>query len=355
MLSLLSGTSYLEHWLLYLVSDGVLLLSLGTLLVAMLAIGIRMRHVARERRWQRLHALWDPNILSVLCGDATPEDFHLLVQSGQELDCIHFLAPYGYRLRGSDLGVLAKVAEPYLPLVAERLTHRSPGVRIWAINVLSLFGLDRHEQQIAERLEDPIVAVALFAAATLLSHHREHYLERVLKQLPRFEHWNRHALASLLSDLGPASVSLLEAIYADPKQPVRTRVIAAEALGLANAYQASHTALLLLGSETNQELLVATLELLGNVSQGVRLDAVRAICKSPNDVLRLHAMRTLRKLGMRADLPVFREALDDSNIWVARQAALALQELGDSATLDTRTRGDDARAALFRQVLASAL
>lgn len=343
------------HWLLLVLIDSILVLTLFTALFGLMAMLLRLQYNQHQRKWQRLHQKWDRDLLDVLSGETSAEDFRMLVEKGQELDFVRFLAPYGYRLRGGDLERLGELARRYLPFVVERLQHNSPGVRLWAINVLDLFGMPAHEEAVARSLSDKSPAVAMFAATTLLSHQCIHHIERIIDQLPRFEKWNINALANLLVRAGPGVQPLLQDVYLDRQRPVRTRVIAAEALGRGNAYQALNAALLTLGSEDNQDILVATLHLLACISQGREIEAVRALCRSSNNVLRINAMNTMRQLAVPADLPLFRQALEDSSPWVARHAALALRDLGDTETL--RSVADNAkhpRAAVARYVLALA-
>ncbi|HTQ99508.1 MAG TPA: HEAT repeat domain-containing protein, partial [Candidatus Acidoferrum sp.] len=331
----------------------IVVLTLMTIVFALLAIHLRFQHNRRDRGWQALRTRWDADILDVLSGDRGIDEFRRQVLPAQELDFIRFLAPYAYRLRGSDLDILAQLARHYLAHVEPMLAHRSPGVRIWAVNVLGLFGMPEKETVIASMLSDESPAVAMFAAGTLLSHQRTEFIDRIFDEFHRFHKWNTNALANLLVRAGPKAISSLERVYLDEKRPARTRVIAAEALGRCNAYSALNAALLVLGNENDVDILVATLHLLAHISQGRHIDAIRRICNSPNDVLRITAVRTLRTLGAHADLPAFRKAFTDVNPWVARHAALALRELGDNATLQTAADDEaNPRCMMARQILA---
>src|SRR5688572_1041464 len=62
----------------------------------------------------------------------------------------------------------------------------------------------------------------------------------------------------------------------------------------------------------------------------------------------------MRKLGTQDDMPMFRQSLEqDGNIWVARQAALALKQFGDTTTLKKiATDAQHPRSTLTRQILA---
>ncbi len=342
-----------QHWVLLGVTESILLLTLMTIAFAFMAIYLRLVHNRRERYWQALHSKWDKDILNVLSGDRSIADFLMLVESGQELDFIRFLAPFAYRLRGSDLDILAQLAQPHLAHVEQQLKHKSPGVRIWAINIFGLFGMPAQEDSIAAMLTDHSPAVAMFAASTLLSHQRTGFVMPIIGQMHRFNKWNIHALADLLVRSGPKAIPMMQNVYLDIRQEPRTRVVVAEALARCNAFSSLNAALLVLGSETNRDVLVATMHLIAHISQGRHIESIRLLCNSTDEVLKITALRTLRALAVPADVPVFRKALEDTNTWVVRQAATALRDLGDLGTLQAiAAQIAHPRCMLARQILA---
>jgi HEAT repeat protein len=146
---------------------------------------------------------------------------------------------------------------------------------------------------------------------------------------------------------------MLMDIYADPASPLQTRIVIAEALGRCGAYAAADTGVRVLATESHRDLLVATLHLLGNVGMERHTAQIRLCCGAQDDVLRINAMQALRKLGGEQDLPLFRQMLEkDSNVWVARHAALALKQFGDLTTLQAiATNLQHPRSALTRQIL----
>ena len=342
-----------QHWVLLGVAEFILLLTLMTIAFALVTIYLRLQYNRRDRYSQALHRKWDKDILDVLSGDQNLADFRMLVESGQELDFIRFLAPFAYRLRGSDLDVLSELAQQYLGHVEQQLQHKRPGVRIWAINILGLFGMPARENSIAALLTDATPAVAMFAASTLLSHQRVQFVVKILEQMHRFNKWNIQALADLLVRTGPKAIPLMKNVYLDIRQPARTRVVVAEALTRCNAFSALDSALMVLGSETNRDVLVATLHLLGHISQGHPIKSIRMLCSSSDEILKITALRTLRQLAVQSDVPVFRAALTDANTWMVRQAAMALRDLGDLATLQAiASQSSHPRCMLARQILA---
>jgi HEAT repeat protein len=264
---------------------------------------------------------------------------------------VRFLAPYGWRLRGSDLAVLKTVVQHYMPHVANQLKHKDPGVRAWAVNVISLFGMPEYEFEIFKALEDRAAVVVMFAASTLLAQKRVHYITPVLDHVQRFDRWNINALASLLSAMGPEAVPILEKIYLNPNRDKRTRVVTALALANFGDYAVADAAAAQLPATDDVELTVATLRLLGKVGQPHHRQAVKELCVAPSEVLRINALRTLRAICTQEDRDFLRAALDDPSPWVARQAVGALKDLGAVDMLEQVVRDGHPRALLARQTL----
>ncbi|HEY0963768.1 MAG TPA: HEAT repeat domain-containing protein [Pseudomonadales bacterium] len=340
-----------EHRLLLMLSDSVVALLLLTLIFALLALWMRWQHDRHDRRWRGLHALWDSDILNVLSGDMPPAEFHRRIAPQQELDFIRFLAPYGWRLRGSDLDTLKQLALDYMPHVARQLQHNEPGVRAWAVNVISLFGMPKYERDIVAALDDESAVVVMFAASTLLAQRRVHYVAPVLDQMQRFDKWNVNSAASLLAAMGPDAIPVLERIYLDPQRTTRPRVVAALALANFSDYAVADAAAALLPGCDDVELAVATLRLLSKVGQPHHAPYLKKLCESPVEALRIHALRTLRALCTREDRAFLRHMLDDPSPWVARQAIRALDAVGATDLLEDIVRSGHPRALLARQAL----
>lgn len=341
-----------EYQILVTLCLSVLVLFAMSLAFAALTLLMRMHSNRQERMWQNLQQLWNRDILDVLSGDTPVAAFRRLVSPRQELNFIRFLAPYAYRLRGSDLQRLSLLALQYLPHVAKQLHHREPGVRVWAVNILSLFGMPQYEATMLQALQDESPAVSMFAANTLLGLKRVEYVDPVMKHFHRFDKWNTNSLATLLSGIGQEAVPVLRRIYLGSDRDIRTRVVAAEVLARFNDYGVADAAAGLLHDQTHPELVITTLRLLGIVGQEKHRGVVQPFCRASSDAVRVNAVRTLRHLCVQEDRPLFIEALNDPNPWVARQAAQALKLLGDTATLEELAGSGHPRALLAREILA---
>lgn len=341
-----------EQRLLLTMSNTVVLLLLLTLVLALLALVTRLQHGRHERLWHGLRALWEVDILNVLSGDMSAVEFRKLIKPEHELNFVRFLAPYGWRLRGSDLDVLKGLVQHYMPHVARQLQHKDPGVRAWAVNVISLFGMPQYEFEIFKALEDEAAIVVMFAASTLLAQKRVHYITPVLDHVQRFDKWNTNAMASLLFAMGPEAVPVLEKIYLNPNREKRTRIIAALALANFTDYAVADAAAAQLSATQDLDMTVVTLKLLSQVGQPHHRAVVKELCGAPSEPLRIHAMRTLRALCTQEDRDFLRGALDDPSPWVARQAVGALRDLGAADVLQKLVQDGHPRAALARQALA---
>ncbi|MEX2130762.1 MAG: HEAT repeat domain-containing protein [Pseudohongiellaceae bacterium] len=341
-----------EYRFLVTLSLSVLVLFGLSLLFAVIAMSLRLHNFRQEKLWQNLYQLWNRDMLEVLSGDTSPTEFRKLVAPHQELNFIRFLAPYVWRLRGSDLNTLSSLGLPYLPHVVNMLQHREIGVRLWAVNIISQFGMPQYEATILKAFQDESPVVAMFAANALLRLGHARYVVPVLDQFHRFDKWGINSMATLLSSVGHEAIPLLRQIYLDPVREPRTRVVAAEVLNRFCDYGVADDAAALLDSTGRLDLLIATLRLLSTVGQEKHRAAVHPLCSSSNDAIRVNAVRTLRQLCIADDLPLFIAALDDSSPWVARQAARALKLLGDTATLERMSSGQHPRAMLASQILA---
>ncbi len=348
------GASF-EQRLLLVLSDSVLVLLLLTFAFGMLALGLRLQHNRYERMWSGLYQLWEVDILDVLSGDMSPVEFRKLIKPEHELNFVRFLAPYGWRLRGSDLSTLKALAQHYMPHVARQLQHKDPGVRAWAVNVINLFGMPDYEFEIFKSLEDKASVVVMFAASTLLAQKRVHYIMPVMDHMQRFDKWNVNAMASLISGMGQDAVPVLESIYLNPNRDTRTRVVAALALANFGDYAIADAAAALLSSTRDTDFVVATLRLLSKVGLEHHRAAVKDLSVMPSEVLRINAMRTLRALCTQEDREFLLEAMNDESPWVARQAVAALKDLGAVDLLEKLVAEGHPRSTLARQVLAGAV
>jgi HEAT repeat protein len=342
----------LNEKLLVVLITAIASLAVMTLLFTLLVMLLRMKNNRHALHWQKLHALWDSEILEVLSGDHEPGHFRSRVKPGQELDCVRFLIPYAHRLRGRDLDILSAIAQPYLPKVSRALRHEDAGVRIWAINAMDLFGMPRYEEAVSNALEDQEVAVSVAAASCLLGQKRVHLINSVLTQFPRYGNWNLHALTTLLARVGPSAIPVIEPVYLDHNADMRARIAAAEVMMNLNHYAVADKAAELLGKEKSIDFIVATLRLLVRVGHAAHVPAVRRFCTHANDNLRIHAIRCLRSLGTDEDISLFENALQDPNPWVAMQAARALHELDATGILTALQNSGSDRAILASQVLA---
>jgi HEAT repeat protein len=340
-----------ENQILIALDVSIVILLFMSISFALLVIFLRIKNSFHEKTWAHLHKLWNVAVLEVLSGDLSADEFRRLIPQKHQLNFVRFLASYAYRLRGSDLKILSELAKPYLPHVIDQFKHRNSGVRAWAVNTINLLGMPQYENVIEKALDDKSPKVAMFAASALLKTQKLVYVEQILKSFHRFQHWNLNSLISLLSKIGSDAIPISRIVYLDRNENLRTRIVAAEVLKKLKDYAIADDVVEILDKETDRELLAASLRLISQVGQQKHRPIVLKLGKSPDDVIRINAVKALRQLCIDEDKTVFQQAIDDPSPWVAIQAAWGLKELGDLSFLNEMVANKHRRARLALQVM----
>ncbi len=331
-----------------------LLVTTSTLFVAALvtsgyAIALRIAWDRRNRTRSRLGELWTEPLLAALADPDSPADFRPLVAADDELSFVQFVLEYCGRVRGDELRVLRRLAEPYLDEIARRARHRRPEVRLRSVQTLGALGLPRHRDTVVAALEDPSSTVAIVAARSLARAEFSDDVGRVLAILPRFEGWAYRFLGAMLADFGPeASPRLRDGLAAAAPDWLRT--VYASALQLQTDPQAADVAARMLDVSGSVDLTSSLLRLLHDVGRPEHLPAVLPLVEAPDAAVRAQAVRTLGVLGDEEVVPMLVRALHDGSTWVSSHAARGLLLIGGPALLRRISAEHPRRAALLGQV-----
>ncbi len=299
-----------------------------------------------------MEARWEPLILDLLTGVQTAEDVKKQVGKQESLYFLDFLQRFAQRFRGAEAAVITQLAAAYLPMLAERVKDADPPRRARAIRTLSVLGLEPYAETVRAALDDPSPLVAMIAARALAGMEHPEYVEAILDRLHRFEDWSQNLLASMLTSMGPDVTPALRRTLDDREKIPRVRAVAADALRDLNDLAVGDQAALILDTETDQDLLAATLRLLGVVGRPEHLEPVRRLCRTDDFVVRASAFGALGHLGSRADLSLLRSGIDDESPWVALQAARGLKEAGGEQLLEELVADDRGHSTLAREILA---
>ena len=343
-----------EDRLLLLLSVLTGVVALATLGFAVSAISLRFHNSRVLERRTRLEAEWEPLVLDGLAGDIPAGRIWERVPRERSDWLIEYLLSIARRVKGEDLERLAEMAAPYLERVVKRLRHRSAEQRAFAVETLSVLGAGRYKRAISNALDDRAPLVAMIAARALTRKEEPDYLEAVLDRLHRFDNWSPRLLTSMLVSIGPAAAPVLRRALVDTSRPLLVRTLSASALGQLNDLEAADPGARVLETEEDREILAAALRLLSKVGRPEHAAAVRALCRSPEFVVRAHALTALARLGSSDDASTLREAFDDESSWVAIHAATGLREAGHLTLLREVAASDHPRAELARQVLSEA-
>ncbi|UCH62874.1 MAG: HEAT repeat domain-containing protein [Fidelibacterota bacterium] len=350
------GIPYLKELIL---KDQIFVFLAGTIAVslvlvvlfALFTIYLRLRNIRRAEHWRRMETGWEPAILDFLARERTQDEIRQLVGPNESFYFLDFLLRFAQRIRGEEATALHQLAEPYLPALVLRIQKGDPPRRARAVLTLSALGLERYSEAIVTALDDQSPLVAMIAARALAERdHPEHALA-ILERLHRFENWSQNYLASMLTSMGPEASPALRKTLLDPGRNPWVRAVAADALRSLNDLEAGDLVARVLETETDRDLLAASLRLLREVGSPEHLEPVRRLCLSSDFVIRAQALRVLGSLGSPEDLPLFGAGMEDETPWVALQAARGLLAVGGEYMLRKLAVADLPGSELARQVL----
>lgn len=336
----------------------LLLLIIGIALLVLLAIGFAFSVVMLRRKndrtasyWRRLETKWDEVLLDVLAGVRPKEDFWTIVEPPERLYAVNYVLRYIKRVEGEERARLQELGRPYLEPVIRRMQKGDPERRARAVQTVGEIGLPDHADLMIRALDDPSPLVSMVAARSLARKEHPQFLGAVLDRLHRFSTWSPNFLSSMLAAVGADAMSTLRSVYGDPARPPQVRAIVAQALGYLHDFGAADVAAKVVLSESDREILAASLRLLGSVGQPEHLPAVRQMITSPDFVVRAAAVSALGNVGGSDDMVLLHTACEDDSRWVAIHAARALRDAGHVDSLQQLAASGRARATLAMQVL----
>jgi len=350
LLSLLGGRTGSETALLVL-TFGIAVLFVVTVVFSIYALLLRVGHGVREKRWAKLTERWQGPVLAALMDPDRVPAVQAMVEAKYRRHFVQFVLEYIRRVRGEERKTLRALALPYLDLIAERADHRRSEVRTRAIQTLGTLGLPKYGDALLKALKDPSPLVSMVAARYIARQDFPEFADPVLENLERFEGWNRRFLASMLATMGPDIAPKLRDDLADEKRPDWIRAVMADALLMQLDPSAADVAARVVVTSEDRELLAAVLRLLAAVGRPGHAAVIRARCVSPDFVIRAQALAALGVLGDEDDLPLLERSLDDPSPWVALHAARGVRDAGGREILAGLVEQGGDKAVLAGQIL----
>lgn len=343
--TLFSGTA------LDLVTLTTLILVLASLAFAGIAVLLRVRNARNAGRWVDVESRWERHILDVLDGEAPTAGIVPAVPPGEVPFLVGFLARFVRRVTGVERQRLLVLARPLLPSIRVGLASRSAEVRAGAVDTLGLLAGPDDTDPLVAALDDPSPLVAMVAARAIAREATPRHAAAMVAHLRRFQEWRPSYLAAMLAAFGPPIAPELRAAVADRARPLRVRAVACDALARLNDADSAETATDVLAGETDPELLAAALRLLARVGHAVHLPPIRAHLHSPDEPVRLAAVRALGALGGERDVDLLAESLRDPSRWVAEHAARGLAAGAGRLTLASYALSDGPESLIANEAL----
>lgn len=330
----------------------VALLIVVALVMALVAILLRLQNERKAEVWAAREARWTPIFLDVLSGTATEKELLAAVRKGEERAFVGFLTSYATRVRGEEKELIRRLAEPWLPFIVEDRRRKDAERRARVLQTVAELGMPKYEHVLVDALDDESPLVAMVAARRLFRPGNEERFDQVLDHLDDFEVWDRRFVASLLARGGPNAVEYLREILRDRTRSRFARVSSLEALTVLHDIQTADYAVQLLGDDTDDDLRVAALRHLRETGIPDHSVRVRTLLDHPKSVIRQAAVRTLGAIGRPADdADRIADLLDDRSPWVRVAAARALDALGARTHLLRAAESEGPEGEVAREVL----
>jgi HEAT repeat protein len=344
------GGTLPDRLLFWIVASTLLALA-GALLFASLAIAFRISNTRRATRWNRIENRWTEQILKALATPSLAGPFEGTVSPNESLFFIDFLLRWSRRVQGEEAEALSRIAQPFLPKVAELLNQGLPERRAWALFAVGTLGSDAHSPLLVQALDDPSSLAAIVAARGLARRGDPTFAPPLIEHSERFDPWSPRILADTVASIGPSVAPLVRPYLTQRDRSPRVRQVACEVLRQLHDVASADLAAQALSVETDLECRASLLRLIGTVGWSVHLPAVRALLRSPDLILRINALAVLGRIGEETDMEDLQRGLEDPSPWVAIQAATGLRDRGKVEVLQAWARKPHPRADLARQML----
>lgn len=303
---------------------GMLGIAIGFMVAASI---LRRANNRKAAQWARFEVNWRVAVEYVARGLAGPETLHDNVPAEQRLTLLDYLYKSSLaEARPERKQLFAELAKPHLPFLGDRVRNGDMWQRARALHTIAELGGHDQGALILEALDDPSAHVAM-TAARAYSRLRVGPIEPLLTRIERYQSWDRRLLRLTLTSLGPEVAPALHARFANPQQPVYTRVVCGDALANLKYVGANEAAVEILEHETDVDLRAAALRVIRAPATDTQRMIVRSLCASEEAVLRAQAVACLARIGDPADADSLEAALTDLSPWVVLNAKKGLTTL----------------------------
>lgn len=325
-----------------------------TLVLFTIVLGLRVSHMMRKRRLQRLRETWWPIFAETAASERFATEGALpAVRFGQKLMLLREWSRFRSLVLGQATVSLNSLATrlDLLPLARRHMKRHSVDNRLLALQVVGQMRDVDSWDAVDATIEDPNIALSMTAATALTDIDADRAIPRVVPLIGQFRRWPRTQVGRILNRAGPDIVSRqLCREIADA--PPATAILLLQFADSAYAGDINEVAEKLLKSRYEPAVLSAALK----AARG-RICPERVVELTRHEAwyVRMQAASFLGRAGSREDLGALEPLLGDREWWVRYRAAQALAAspfLGPNALRRIAARQKDLFA---RDILQQAL
>lgn len=318
-------------------------LTVLSLLLLLVIIGMRIITDRRLKRESEFRKRAEPLLRSFLAGDVTVEVAASVLGKNPRL-AREILMEQSDSLGEGGREKLAPLTGTF-PFVGSELSHlrsRSWEKRLRAAEALGYLGNDTSLPALMNSLRDDVLSVRYAAAQSLARLGCQDAAEPILRALDVPGEVSQRRVAEVLMVMGPRVTDPMIALLSHPTINETALAIAARVVGSLKIQRGLHPLRQLLTHPSPNVRLNAVRSIASIAPHGDHstISAIAAIAEDPSWEVRNAVMQALGKLGAADQVPLLLQGLSDQEWWVRYSAAEALHGIGESGVAELRNAAE---------------
>ena len=316
--------------LLTIVLYGSVVLSILSIFLVLIIIGVRLfadRHARRDAEFR--HAA-EPAVKRYLAG-STPVEKAVGRLKKDPANALNLLVEFSEDLEPGERERLHALfaAFPFAQQELAALKNRRWDIRHRAAEILGYLGDKSAIPGLLDALKDEILAVRLAAAQSLAYLGCADAVSPILLALDVPGEMPQRRVAEVLFDLGPPAIDPILAILNNMQTPDSELAIAVRVCGMLRADRALPRLVELLQHQS-LEVRLNCVRALASIGDPASIPPISQLAKDPAWEVRNSVMHALGHMRSKEHVPLLVQALTDMAWWVRYSAAEALYQLGDA-------------------------
>lgn len=325
----------------YILLSIILLLLAAFLFLFIYTLYLRGYYNYKNRHKQKMQIIWEDILLNELYGGNTAHLFNLDSQEYKTVFNLkfkefqifgEFIENYLVDLRGEDYTHIVTFLEliGYNDILMKALDSKDKWNRAYAARFLGLVRYKKAKAKLLKLVYDksPVVYLNAFEALQHIGSERE--LPQILKDIFSNKNIGNSKVVEIILGFGNEIDPILISLLQDEDATDMSKKLIVDILSSRNILESSQTILALANNTGDLELKIACIKALGRLEDPDSESLLLENLKSDNWIIRSQSAKSLGKIGIKANIPVFLNILNyDKSYLAVFYSAQALKLLGN--------------------------